>query len=307
MFDDPADEMALFSRRTLIAGGIALSSAAAWPARASDGASNARHPGGPAPAREAGIPADAASRIAMVRRMRLRTDAGPVFWYFRGRNYAQVGAGLIPMCELTFGAVMLVTPGADGSMDVVQYELGFRTALGSSERTDTLLNPITGAMVDVPFAPVGPTRVHYGADNMLQLPESIGGTRFTLEHVPELFYHVGDQICFQTHSRARAQTPGMTDRVLNDMSMICSPAAQALDAGVAFAPATAHGTDVTDYARWWKMPPASGTQTLRSVGQKVARFADMPQDWRAMLAATDPQMAADPLAGLQRKAAEYRN
>ena len=69
----------------------------------------------------------------------------------------------------------------------------------------------------------------------------------------------------------------------------------------------AHGSDVTDYARWWKMPPGLGTQTLRSVGQKVRRFADMPSDWIAMVAKADPKMAADPLSVLSREAALYRN
>lgn len=303
MHNDPFDEMSVLSRRMLLAGGVALGGAAALPAFGSAGAATTAE----VPAREAGIPADAKSRIAMIRRMRLRTDAGPVFWFFRGRNYAQQGANLIPLCELTFGAVMYVTPHADGSMDVVQYELGFRTALGSSKRTEQILNPVTGQMIDVPFAPVGPTPVHYTPDNVLQLPPGIGGTNFTLEHVPELFYHVGDQVGIHTHSRARAMTPGATDRVLNDMSMICSPAAEALNPKVHFASAMAHGTDVTDYARWWKMPAGSGTQTLRSLGQKVAKYSDMPEDWRAMLAANDPAMAADPIAGLQRKAVEYKN
>jgi len=301
MLDDPADEMALMSRRMLLGGGLALGAAATLPAIAMEGTSNAGL------GREAGIPADIASRIALLRRMRLRTDAGPVFWFFRGRNYAQQGANLIPLCELTFGAVMMVNPNADGSMDVTQYELGFRTPLDTGTRADKLRNPITGEMIDAPFAPVGPTTVHYDAQHVLQIPETIGGTRFTLEHVPELFYHVGDQVAFQTHSRARATTAGSADRVLNDMSMICSPAAQALDPKVTFASAMAHGTDVTDYARWWKMPPGSGTQTLRSIGQKVRTYAEMPEDWRAMLAANDPAMAADPIAGLKRKAVEYRN
>ena len=47
---------------------------------------------------------------------------------------------------------------------------------------------------------------------------------------------------------------GSTTCVLNDMSMICSPAAEALNPRLNFASATAHGSDVTDYARWWKMP-----------------------------------------------------
>jgi Protein of unknown function (DUF1838) len=298
---DDNDDMLLMGRRALMASGLALGAASAFPAgAATGGASNGL-------LREQGISTDPAARSAIIRRMRHRTDSGMIFWWFRGRNYAQQGAALSPMCELIFGAFARVTPTADGGMDLLQYELGFRTAPDSGERAEKLRNPITGDMVDVPFAPVGPTRVHYSADNVVQLPEQIGGSAFTAEHVPELFYRLGDQICFQTHTRARSIVPGVADRVLNDMSMICSPAAEALNPRVKMARAWAHGSDVTDYARWWKMPPGLGSQTLRSVGQKVRRYEDMPADWRAMVAKADPAMAKDPMSVLDRAQAKYRN
>jgi Protein of unknown function (DUF1838) len=299
---DPNDEAFLIGRRALMASGLALGTVAALPATAAaTGAPTSRL------LREDGIPADPALRSAIVRRMRHRTDSGMIFWWFRGRNYAQQGANLTPMCELIFGAMARVTPTADGGMDLLQYELGFRTAPDSGERAEKLRNPITGEMVEVPFAPVGPTRVHYSADNVVELPEQIGGSAFTAEHVPELFYRMGDQVCFQTHTRARSIVPNVADRVLNDMSMICSPAREALNPRVKFASAWAHGSDVTDYARWWKMPPGLGSQTLRSVGEKVRRFEDMPRDWIAMVAKADPAMAADPLSVLDRAQAKYRN
>jgi hypothetical protein len=298
---DPFDESLLISRRLMLAGTVAAGAA---------GMVGGVAMGEPAPAallRESGIPAAPAARIAIARRMRMRADAGPVFWWFRGRNYAQQGANLIPLCDLIFGAIMNVRPTADGGLEVMQYELGFRSALDSGVRAEKLHNPITGAMVDVPFAPVGPTKAVYNANNILQLPPMIGGTAITVEDVPNVFYRLGEQVCFQTHTRARAQTPGATDRVLNDMSMICSPASQALDPRCAYAEATGHGSDVTDYARWLKMPAGTGTQTLRSVGQKTTRYADMPQDWRDMVAKADPAMAADPMGVLARAQATYRN
>jgi hypothetical protein len=298
---DSNDEMSLIGRRALMASGLALGAAAALPAGAETTAPTSGL------LRENGVPTDQAQRSAIVRRMRHRTDAGMVFWWFRGRNYAQQGAKLIPMCELIFGAFARVTPSADGGMDLLQYELGFRTALDSGERAEKLRNPITGEIIDVPFAPVGPTRVHYSPDNTVQLPPQIGGSYFSAEHVPELFYRMGDQICFQTHTRAVSVVPGVADRMLNDMSMICSPAAEALNPRVKFASAWAHGSDVTDYARWWKMPPGMGSQTLRSVGQKVRRYDQMPADWRALVAKADPEMAADPLSVLARAQAKYRN
>ena len=302
---DPNDETFLLSRRTMMLGTAALGAAGAVGVPMLASAADLGM-AGPL-AREGVLPTDDASRIAMFRRMRMRTDSGMVFWFFRGRNYAQQGAMLYPICELSFGAFMKVIPLADGGMEVVTYELGFRTALGSGVRTDQILNPITNDMIDVPFAPVGPTRVRYDAHNNLQLPSDIGGTTISVEHVPEVFYQLGDEAAFQTHTRAIAKTPGQTDRVLNDMSMITAPLREAIDPDVTFANARAYGGDVTDYARWLKMPPGSGTQTLRSVGQKYRTYEEMPQDWRDMLAEADPEMAADPIGGLDRPPEQYRN
>lgn len=222
-------------------------------------------------------------------------------------NYAQQGAKLTPLCELVFGAVMKITPLADGGLEQTAYELGFRTAPGSNDRTDQLRNPLTGDMVDAPFVPVGPTTVRYTAAYALIFNGNIAGTKFTTEPMPELFYHIGDQISFQTHTAAISEVPGQTPRRLNDMSMITSPAREALDPKVQCASATGYGTDVSDYARWWKMPAGMGVQCLRSVGRKETDWAAMPHDWIAMLARVNPGGARDPRNLLTLKQEEYRN
>ncbi|MFX8930164.1 hypothetical protein ABTN05_21050, partial [Acinetobacter baumannii] len=66
-------------------------------------------------------------------------------------------------------------------------------------------------------------------------------------------------------------------------------------------------SDVSDYARWWKMPAGMGNQCLRSVGRKEADFAAMPADWVAMLARVNPEGARDPRKLLALKQEEYRN
>jgi len=304
---DPNDEGFLLSRRTLMIGGAALGAAGMLAQPSFAATAGPAAPAAGALPREGVLPTGAAERIAMYRRMRMRNDAGAVFWFFRGRNYAQQGANLIPLCELSFGAFMKVTPNADGSLDVVQFELGFRSALDSAGPSEQIYNPITDQMIDAPFAPVGPTHLHYDAQNTMVLPEDIGGTTIEVEHVPEVFYQLGDQACFQTHTRARAKTPGQSDRVLNDMTLITSPLAEALDPARGFANAWGYGGDVTDYARWLKMPEGSGTQTLRSMGQKYEHYEQMPQDWRDQLAAGDPALAADPIGGLNRPPVIYRN
>lgn len=294
---DTNDEMTMLSRRTLMAGGLAVGALAALPPMAHAGT---------APGAE-GIPEDPKVRAAIVRRMRLRADAGMVFWWFRGRTYAQQGATLTPVCGMVFGSMLKVTPRADGGSDVLQYELGFRTDLETGERLEKLRNPLTGEMIDIPFAPVGPTALSYSADNVPAIPASIGGSQLSFEHVPELFYRAGDMVLLQYQSRARVTTAGVSDRVLNDFGTIYGPAAEALDPKVACARAWVQGTDVTDYARWLKMPAGMGTQTLRSIGQKTTRFEDMPADWIAMAAKADPKFIADPMSVFSRAEATYKN
>jgi hypothetical protein len=293
-YGDHADFAAL-SRRKVIAGGLvaATASLGAFPAMAAD-------PGAP------GIPTDAADRARLVRRMRFRTDAGLVCWWFRGRMYGQQGARLIPLCGMLFGSMIKLTPRADGGFDTIQYELGFRTDLATGERIDSLKNPVTGETITIPFAPVGPTRMRFSAENVPEVPAMLGGSKFIYRHTPEQFWRSGDTVFLQYLAESVVQTAGAPDRVINDFGMIYGPAREALDPRVKSASAWIQGTDVTDYARWLKMPAGSGTQTLRSIGAKVSRFEDMPADWIAMVAKADPAMAANPMSIFDRAEATYK-
>lgn len=296
---DNADEFAGISRRTAMLGALAAGAVAT-----SGTAFAADVPLGDPGA--AGIPTDPATRAAIVRRMRYRTDAGTLMWWFRGRTYAQQGATLIPVCGLLFGSMIQLSPRADGGFDVVQYELGFRTDLETGKRVDKLRNPITGEILDIPVSAVGPTRLAYTADNVPTVPATLGGSLFTYEHKPELFWSAGDMLFMQYHARSKVETAGKPDRVINDFGMIYGKLADALNPRVKSVPAWIQGTDVTDYARWLKMPEGNGTQTLRSIGAKVHRYDDMPADWRAIVAEVDPAMAADPMSVFTRAQATYK-
>ncbi len=305
---DPCDEHFLMSRRIMMMGGMALGAAGALGMPGQANAAEGAAAGTPPLAREGRLPTDPAARNAMYRRVRMRLDSGMYFWFFRGRNYLQQGATLTPVCELNYGAFMRVTTHDDGSLTLRSYELGMRAALGKGPRSEQLYNPYTDRMVDLPFAPVGPVDVVYDAQNNLKSVGDLGGTTITVEHIPEVFYQLGDEASFQTHSRAVASTPGKPDRILNDMSIVTSPLAKAIDPRVQCAPARAYGGDVTDFARWLQMPAdMPGSQTLRSVGEKYERYEQMPLDWRNALAELDPEMAADPVAGMERSSTQYRN
>lgn len=300
----PADEFAGFSRRTAMLGALAAGTFAPMAASAAPAAAHAPAAIDPG---AVGIPDDPAKRAAIVRRLRYRTDAGVLMWWFRGRIYGQKGADLFPICGMLFGSMIKLAPRSDGGFDVLQYELGFRTDFETGRKIDRLRNPLTGEMIDIPFAPVGPTRVSYSADNTPTVPTTLGGSMLTYEHKPEQFWTAGDTLFMQYHARSKVETQGKPDRVINDFGMVYGSLAEALDPKVKSARAWVQGNDITDYARWLKMPAdAPGSQTLRSIGAKVHDFKEMPADWRAAVAEADPAMAADPMSVFSRSQAIYK-
>jgi hypothetical protein len=102
-------------------------------------------------------------------------------------------------------------------------------------------------------------------------------------------------------------TPGAADRVINDISMLTGPAAQALDPRSTWVDAKLQSTDVTGWPRWMRMGDRPGGVTLRAVGGKVRRFTDMPPDFLKMLQDARPDIAANPVAALDGPEAVYKN
>ncbi len=241
------------------------------------------------------------------RKLQFRTDSGLVFWWIRGPSFGQIGADLTPLYELNFGTVQRVTQRADGGFDVTQLEMAFRTDLETGQPLKSLRNPYTGESFPIEFTPVGPTILHFSRDNVPVVPAEIGGSKIQFESIPSTPFIVGDTIYYRHRARSRVITAGAQDRIINDISTISGPAREALNPAATWVDARLQSSDITGWPRWIKMGDRPGGVTLRGVGGKVRRFADMPADWLAMLHAARPDIAADPVAALDRPQAIYKN
>ncbi len=244
---------------------------------------------------------------ALARRMRLRADAGTLFWWFRGEVLANRDAVLTPICNMLFGAMMKVEPQEDGTLSIVQMEVGFRTDPETGKRLKSVVNPFTKEEVAIPYSPVGPTHMSYDKDNHPVLPDTIGGSTFTLKHTPTAFELLSDTVAMRGRTEGTLFTPGKPDRHLNDMSTFFSPAAIALDPTVGCAPCHAAGSDVGGYSRWLNMPEGMGSQTIRTIGEKVTEFTDLPQDFLEMIEQEEPDLIRDPNLVFTRPQKEYKN
>jgi Protein of unknown function (DUF1838) len=253
---------------------------------------------------DVGKPEDAAQ---IHRKLQFRTDSGLVFWWIRGPSFGQIGAELTPLYEMNFGVVQRVLQRADGGFDVTSLEMAFRTDLATGRPLQSLHNPYTGESVPIEFTPVGPTKVSYSRDNVPSVPTELGGSKLQFEAIHALPFVVGDTVYYRHRARTRVVTPGAADRIINDLSTFSGPARQALDPRVTWVDAKLQSSDVTGWPRWMKMGDRPGGATLRGVGGKVRRFADMPSDWLAMLQQARPDIAADPVGALDRPQATYKN
>jgi hypothetical protein len=287
------------NRRSLIGGGLALGAALGM-SEQSQAASSSQ---------QSFILSDSEhSSAELVRKMRFRGDAGKVIWSFDGPAYAVIEGVLTPLYRLIHASIMEVEPKADGGMEVKQYEVGFRCDINTGERLKTLKNPITGEVVNVPYAPVGPTILKFDALNNIDLPEFIGGSRFTVDHKPEHFQQLGDMLMFQYHSEATIETKGKATKTKNDLGLIYGPANEALSPRIKNPTAYIHATDTGAYSGWLNMPDdAPGVQTLRSIGKKVASIQELPSAWLDQAKKTDPDLLKNSESIFLRKQIKFQN
>lgn len=277
-------------RRSVIVAGVGVAALAAMPAAAA----TRLDPGNPVDAR------------AILRKLHYRTDDGMVFWWIKGDYYADIDATLTPLYGMSFAAIQQVEQRSDGGFDVTQLELGFRTDLETGKRLKDFRNPITGEVMPAPFNPIGPTKIHYSADSVPTVPSNLGGSELEFHPFPEKPFVVQDKVFLPYRARSRVRTVGVADRIVNDISMLHGQAAQALDPKVTSVDAWLHSSDVTSFPRWMNMGDRHGSITLRGIGAKVPRLADMPQDLLDMLEDYDASILADPVAALRRAPATYK-
>lgn len=247
-------------------------------------------------------PANPADARLIYRKLRYRTDDGLLFSWIRGPYMAATGGNLIPMYALNLGAIQRVTQNADGSFNLIDLEISFRVDAQTGERLKTLRNPITGETVTVGGRGPVPTHLKVSADNEFEIPEVPGQPKYEHEHVPVSFFPLGrTELAMRDRSHARVTAPDGSVSFLNEVSTIVGPRDLVLDPRSKTINSRVQSNDVRSWPAWLKMDDRPGSLSLFANGGKVSRFADLPDDWHAMLKVHYPQIAADPIAVLDGK------
>jgi hypothetical protein len=247
-----------------------------------------------------GTPLDAAQ---LFHKLHLRTDDGVIFWWLMGPKIGQVGTTLTPLYTNCIGTVQRVRHLADGGFEVTQLEMIVMLDLETGTPLDKWRNPYTGESMPARHNIVGPVTVRYRPDGTRVLPTEVGGTpvesRVTT-HAPLI---VGDDVFIRDEAVARVFTPGRNVPFeVNDIAVYHGSLANLLDPGTTVGEATVFFAEVTGWQRWMQMDEHPGSLTSRLTGRKVRRFDELPEVFRRKLAQMAPEIAADPIAALDRPA-----
>jgi hypothetical protein len=257
-----------------------------------------------APARKARHPAP--DPVTLYRKLHLRTDDGVLFWWLQGPKIGQVGTTLTPLYTNSVGTIQRIRHRDDGGFDLTQLEMVIMFDLETGEPLEKWRNPYTGEVLPIRFNPFGPATTRYRADNSRVLPTEIGGTPLQATatiHAPLI---VGDDVFQRDESVARVLTPGRAQPFeVNDIAVYHGSLANLSDPAVTVGDATVFFAEVTGWQRWMNMGDRPGNLTSRLTGRKVRSFGDLPEGWRARLAQVAPQIAADPIAALDKPAAKF--
>ncbi|MET0238326.1 MAG: DUF1838 family protein [Sphingobium sp.] len=246
-------------------------------------------------------PANPDDARLIYRKLRYRTDSGLLFSWIKGPYMAAIAGDLIPMYAINLGSFQRVTQHADGSFDLVDLEISFRTDVDTGERLSSFRNPVTGETVPVVARPQGPNRLHVSRENEIQISDLPGGPHFDHVHYPVRPFISGRDMVIRDRSHARVTAADGGISMLNEVSTISAPAAIVLDPATTSVETRVQSNDVRSWPAWLNMGDRPGHLALFGNGGKVKRFEDLPGDWLQMLKEVFPAIAADPIAALDRK------
>jgi hypothetical protein len=258
-------------------------------------------------AQSGGAPAPAGvDARQLFHKLHFRTDDGVIFWWLMGPKIGQVGTTLTPLYTSCVGTVQRLMHHADGSFDVTHLEMIVMLDLETGAPLEQWRNPYTGETVPARHNIVGPVTSRYRPDGSRVLPTEIGGTPLEASARTAAPIIVGDDVFIRDESVARVFTPGRkTPFEVNDIAVYHGSLQNLVDPAVKVGDATVFFAEVTSWQRWMKMDDAPGSLTSRLTGRKVRRFEDLPEVFRRKLAQMSPEIAADPIAALDRPAPKF--
>lgn len=243
----------------------------------------------------------------LYKKLRYRADDGLLFWWLDGTKFGQMDADIRPLFGMKVGTMARVKNQPDGTFTVTTLEIVFYTDLETGAFLKQWTNPYTGAVIPVSHAPLGPTTLSHNRDGMPIRNTMLGGNRITARSDVHPLKVVVDDVWLAHDSTASVERDGGKSPpfLVNDWSTYLGKLSELSDPANTVGTATVYLQEATGWAKWMGMDRKPGNQVARAVGKKVLSYDEMPDDWRALMAATHPNIVRNPAAALDAPEAKF--
>jgi len=238
-------------------------------------------------------PSRPADLSLIFRKLAYAMDERIGFWWLKGRRFALVDTGLIPLWDMHIGAAFQTRTLADGQFEVSFLQTSFYADLASGKLLRTFENPITHRTVDIAYPPAVVSRLTFDAQGRTDAPTGFLADLARDARIGPAWVQ-GDDVWVEGNILLSGQTPpqGRAIRV-NDLTTYFGSARDILNPELPMPLAGQMFSDINIWPPWLEMGDQKGDYFSRCYGRKVASFDEMPAFWRQSMHAAFPEVTAN--------------
>ena len=192
----------------------------------------------------------------------------------------------------------------EDSFDVASLEAVYLTDYETGELLEDYTNPYTGETLSLPGQVMGPETQTFdrnGAADDLQDESALPGITIQRTHKLGPVTVSGDDVWLSVDSSAIVtRTSDSQPSRINDLETFNARLSDVLDVDQSSAPAQATLHLISSWQGWLQMGALPGSQVTRLVAKKAFDFNEIASPLQAFLHQRHPDIAADPIAALER-------
>lgn len=291
---EPVSTRRGFCSGALAGAGLLLAAGADVPRAIAQGRAGARVPG-----------TDAELLRACVK---MRASLGPEMTtgWLRGRRFAFSEGRVEPLCGMLAATFSRLHQVSEDEFEFVVLEVSIYTDLDSGELLRSVKMPFTGRQVDVPVHRFGPQRIRFAVDldeseyfepapGTNQGEFATAGTVAMSKSIASEGVRDGD--LYLRHEEYGRRYPGTSDRpsmFYRESTLWSAPLQAVMDSARQSVASTVAYSAMTSWRPWMQMGDIPGNTFSNGYGGRAASVDDLPQDYRALLRATHPDVLEDP-------------
>ena len=246
-------------------------------------------------------PDDPAHLDYLHRKILYALDDRPVFWWKQGTKYGVVQGEVTPMWDMWVFFVQRIVEHRDTNFDVASLEAVYLMDHETGEPLEDYINPYTGERLSLPGQLMGPETQTFDQDGGRAEGSALPGVSIERTYKLGPVTLTNDEVWLSVDSSAivTRASDAKPFRV-NDLETFNAKLSDVLDPDRPSVPAEASLHLISSWQGWLNMGDRSGSQVTRLFAKKAFNFEEIAPALQTLLKVNHPEIAANPVAALER-------